>query len=291
MEVGFIGLGRMGQAMARNLLKAGHRVFVYNRTRTRAEELRDEGAEVADSPAGACKGDIVITMLADDDAVEEIVLGSGGLIRALRENAIHLSMSTITVGFSEVLTEAHYAAGQHFVAAPVFGHPEAAAAARLFIVAAGEAEPLDRCGPLFDDLGQKTFIVDRFPPKANLVKLSGNFLVASVIECLGEAVALIRKAGVDPTQFPAILTGSLFAAPVYETYGELILEERYRPAGITMLLGLRDMRSVLAAAESKNVPMPVASLVRDRFISGIARGKADLDWSALAHLAAQDAGL
>ena len=175
MEVGFIGLGRIGQAMARNLLKAGHRVFVYNRTRSRAEELRDEGAEVAGSTAGACKGDIVITMLADDDAVEEIVLGSGGVIKALREDAIHLSMSTITVGFSEVLTEAHHAVGQHFVAAPVFGRPEAAAAAKLFIVAAGEPEPLDRCKPLFDDLGQKTFVVDPFPPKANLVKLSREF--------------------------------------------------------------------------------------------------------------------
>jgi 3-hydroxyisobutyrate dehydrogenase-like beta-hydroxyacid dehydrogenase len=213
MEVGFIGLGRMGRAMARNLLKAGHRVFVFNRTRSRAEELRDEGAEVADSPAGACKGDIVITMLADDNAVEEIVLGSGGIIKALRENAIHLSMSTITVALSEALTEAHYAVGKHFVAAPVFGRPEAAAAAKLFIVAAGEPEPLDRCEPLFDELGQKTFVVDQFPPKANLVKLSGNFLVASVIECLGEAVALIRKAGVDPTQFLGILTCSLFAAP------------------------------------------------------------------------------
>jgi 3-hydroxyisobutyrate dehydrogenase-like beta-hydroxyacid dehydrogenase len=281
----------MGQAMARNLLKAGHRVFVYNRTRTRAEELRDEGAEVADSPAGACKGDIAITMLAGDDAVEEIVLGSGGVIRALRENAIHLSMSTITVGFSEVLTEAHHAAGQHFVAAPVFGRPEAAAAARLFIVAAGEKEPLDRCRPLFDDLGEKTFVVDRFPPKANLVKLSGNFLVASVIECLGEAVALIRKAGVDPTRFLGILLGSLFAAPVYETYGELVLDERYRPAGFTMPLGLKDMRGVLAAAEAKNVPMPVASLLRDHFITAIARGKYDLDWSALAQLAAENAGL
>ena len=198
--------------MARNLLKAGHRVIVFNRTRSRAEELRDEGAEVADSPAGTCKGDIVITMLADDNAVEEIVLGSGGIIKALRENAIHLSMSTITVALSEALTEAHYAVGQHFVAAPVFGRPEAAAAAKLFIVAAGEPEPLDRCEPLFDDLGQKTFVVDQFPPKANLVKLSGNFLVASVIECLGEAVALIRKAGVDPTQFLGILTCSLFAA-------------------------------------------------------------------------------
>ncbi|MGA7262299.1 MAG: NAD(P)-dependent oxidoreductase [Stellaceae bacterium] len=291
MEVGFIGLGRMGQAMARNLLKAGHRVFVYNRTRSRAEELRDEGAEIADSPAGACKGDIVITMLADDDAVEEIVLGSGGVIKALRENAIHLSMSTITVGSSEVLTEAHHAVGQHFVAAPVFGRPEAAAAAKLFIVAAGEAEPLGRCKPLFDDLGQKTFVVDQFPPKANLVKLSGNFLVASVIECLGEAFALTRKSGVDPARFLGILTGSLFAAPVYETYGELMLEERYQPPGFTMPLGLKDIRAVLEAAEAKNVPMPVASLLRDHFITGIARGEADLDWSALARLAAQDAGL
>jgi 3-hydroxyisobutyrate dehydrogenase-like beta-hydroxyacid dehydrogenase len=223
--------------------------------------------------------------------VEEIVLGSGGVIKALRENAIHLSMSTITVGLSEVLTEAHHAAGQHFVAAPVFGRPEAASAAKLFVVAAGEPEPVDRCRPLFDDLGQKTFVVDQFPPKANLVKLSGNFLVASVIECLGEAIALTRKAGLDPTQFLSVLTGSLFVAPVYKTYGELILEDRYRPPGFTMPLGLKDTRAVLAAAEAKNVPMPVASLLRDHFITGIARGKADFDWSALAQLAAENAVL
>ena len=291
MDVGFIGLGRMGQAMARNLLKAGHRVFVFDRTRSRAEELRDVGAEIEDSPAGTCKADIVITMLADDEAVDEVVLGSGGLIRALRDNAIHLSMSTITVAMSELLTETHYAAGQHFVAAPVFGRPEAAAAAQLFIVAAGEPEPIDRCKPLFDCLGQKTFLVDQFPPRANLVKLSGNFLIASVIECLGEAIALIRKSGIDPQRFLAILTGSLFAAPVYETYGQVILEERYRPSGFTMPLGLKDMRGVLAAAEAKSVPMPVASLIRDHFITGIARGKADFDWSALARLAAENAGL
>jgi 3-hydroxyisobutyrate dehydrogenase-like beta-hydroxyacid dehydrogenase len=291
MEVGFIGLGRMGRAMARNLLRAGHHVFVFNRTRSRAEELHDEGAEVADSPAGACKGEVVITMLADDNAVEEIALGREGITKALREDAIHLSMSMITMAMSEILTEAHYAVGQHFVAAPVFGRPEAAAAAKLFIVAAGEPEPLDRCKPLFDDLGQKTFVVDQVPPKANLVKLSGNFLVASVIESLGEAIALIRKSGIDPTRFLGILTGSLFGAPVYETYGELILEEKYRSAGFTMPLGLKDMRGVLAAAEAKNVSMPVASLVRDNFITGIARGKADLDWSALAGLAAENAGL
>jgi 3-hydroxyisobutyrate dehydrogenase-like beta-hydroxyacid dehydrogenase len=291
MDVGFIGLGRMGLPMARNLMKAAHRVVVWDRTPTRAEALRDEGAEIADSPAGACKADIVITMLANDDAVEEVVLGSGRVIAALRENAIHLSMSTITVAFSEELTEAHHAAGQHFVAAPVFGRPEAAAAAKLFIVVAGERDPVDRCRPLFDDLGQKTFILDHFPPKANLVKLSGNFLVASVIECLGEAMALIRKSDVDPQRFLAILTGSLFAAPVYETYGELILDEKYQPPGFTMPLGLKDIRGVLAAAEAKSVPMPVASLIRDHFIAGIARGKADFDWAALARVAEENAGL
>ena len=210
-------------------------------------------------------------MLADDDAVEEVVLGSGRMISALKEDAIHVTMSTITVALSEVLTEAHHAAGQHFVAAPVFGRPEAAAAAKLFIVAAGEPEQLDRCQLLFDDLGQKTFVVDQFPLKANLVKLSGNFLVASVIECLGEAIALTRKAGLDPTRFFSVLTGSLFAAPVYETYGELILEERYQPPGFTMPLGLKDIRAVVAAAEAKNVPMPIASLLRDHFITAIAR--------------------
>jgi 3-hydroxyisobutyrate dehydrogenase-like beta-hydroxyacid dehydrogenase len=291
MDVGFIGIGRMGRGMARNLLKAGHQVVIWDRTRSRAEELRDEGAEIANSPTGACKGEIVITMLANDDAVEEITLGGGGVIKALRENAIHLSMSTITVALSEVLTEAHHTVGQHFVAAPVLGRPEAAAAGKLFIVVAGEQEPVNRCKPLFDDLGQKTFIVDQFPPKANLVKLSGNFLVASVIECLGEAIALIRKSDIDPQRFLAILTGSLFAAPVYETYGKIILEERYRPPGFTMPLGLKDMRGVLAAAEAKGVPMPVASLMRDHFLTGIARGKADFDWSALARLAAENAGL
>jgi 3-hydroxyisobutyrate dehydrogenase-like beta-hydroxyacid dehydrogenase len=181
--------------------------------------------------------------------------------------------------------------GQHFVAAPVFGRPEAAAAAKLFIVAAGGAGSLDRCQPLFDARGQKTFKVGDMPPKANLIKLGGSFLIASVIECLGEVVALMRKSGVGPQRFLEILTGSLFAARVYETYGELIVSERYQPAGLRMSLGLKDVRSLLAVAEAENVPMPVASLVRDHFISGIARGKADLDWSALARVAAENAGL
>lgn len=200
-------------------------------------------------------------------------------------------MSTITVALSERLTEAHRVVGQHFVAVPVFGRPEAAAAAKLYIVAAGAAEPLDRCQPLFDTLGQKTFIVGELPPIANLIKLTGNFFGGLVIESLGEAIALMRKSGVALQRFVEILTGSLFAAPVYQTYGELIVSEHYQSAGFKMPLGLIDMRAVLAAAEGKNLPMPVASPVRDHLISGIARGKADLNWSALARVAAENAGL
>lgn len=291
MDVGFIGLGHMGQAMARNLLKSGINVTVWDRTRSHAEGLREDGAMVADTPAAACTGEVVITMLADDRAVEDIILGSGRVIRALPENAVHVSMSTITVALSQELTEAHRTAGQHFVAAPVFGRPEAAAAAQLYIVAAGAAEPVDRCRPLFDAMGQKTFVLGAFPPGANLVKLGGNFLIASVIEFLGEAIALMRKADVPAHRFLEILTESLFAAPVYKTYGQLILDEKYQPAGFRMPLALKDIRSVLAAAEAEAVPMPVASLIHDHFLTQVARGNDDLDWSALARLAAENAGL
>lgn len=291
MDVGFIGLGHMGQAMAHNLLKSGINVTVWDRTGSHAEALREDGAMVAVTPAAACTGEVVITMLADDRAVEDVILGSGRVIRALPENAVHVSMSTITVALSQELTEAHRAAGQHFVAAPVFGRPEAAAAAQLYIVAAGEAEPVDRCRPLFDAMGQKTFVLGAFPPAANLVKLGGNFLIASVIESLGEAIALMRKADVPAHRFLEILTESLFAAPVYKTYGQLILDEKYQPAGFRMPLALKDIRSVLAAAEAEAVPMPVASLIHDHFLTQVARGNDDLDWSALARLAAENAGL
>jgi 3-hydroxyisobutyrate dehydrogenase-like beta-hydroxyacid dehydrogenase len=291
MNVGFIGLGHMGQAMARNLLKSGIKVTVWDRTKSHADTLREDGAMVATSPAAACSSEAVITMLADDRAVEDVILGSGRVIRVLAEDAIHVSMSTITVALSEKLTEAHRTAGQHFVAAPVFGRPEAAAAAQLYIVAAGASDPVDRCRPLFDAMGQKTFVLGGFPPAANLVKLGGNFLIASVIECLGEAIALMRKADVPTHRFLEILTGSLFSAPAYKTYGRLILDEQYQPAEFRMPLALKDIRSVLAAAEANVVPMLVASLIHDRLMTQVARGNDDLDWSALARLAAEDARL
>jgi 3-hydroxyisobutyrate dehydrogenase-like beta-hydroxyacid dehydrogenase len=291
MDVGFIGLGHMGSAMARNLLKAGHHVTLYNRTRAKAEPLVAAGARVVDKPSAACGGDVLITMLADDHAVETVVFGQEGVVAALPPNAIHVSMSTISVALSDRLAEAHARAGQGYVAAPVFGRPEAAAAAQLFIIAAGGDEAIRRCQPLFDAIGQKTFGVGDKPSAANLVKLSGNFLITSIIESLGEAFALVRKSGVDPHRYLEILTGTLFSAPVYKTYGGLIAEEKYEPAGFKMALGLKDIRLALAAADAQAVPMPVASLVHDHFLAGVAQGQGDSDWSALARLCARNAGL
>jgi 3-hydroxyisobutyrate dehydrogenase-like beta-hydroxyacid dehydrogenase len=291
MDVGFIGLGHMGTPMVRNLLKAGHRVTVYNRTRGKAETLAREGAKVADRVADACRNDVLITMLADDAAVEGVVFGDGGALSALPRNAIHISMSTISVALSDRLAEAHGKAGQGYVAAPVFGRPEAAAAAKLFIVAAGADPMLARCQSLFDALGQETFVISAKPSEANLVKLSGNFLIASMLESLGEAFALVRKAGIDPHRYLNILTNSLFSAPVYRTYGAIIADDKNPTDGFKMSLGLKDIRLALAAADVRAVPMPVASLVRDHFIEGVAQGQGDADWSGLARLAARRAGL
>jgi 3-hydroxyisobutyrate dehydrogenase-like beta-hydroxyacid dehydrogenase len=230
-------------------------------------------------------------MLADDSAVEAAFFGDGNGLSALGQGAVHISMSTISVALSDRLAEAHRSAGQAFVAAPVFGRPEAAAAAKLFVVAAGPQTELARCQPLFDAIGQRTFIVGDKPSSANLVKLSGNFLLAAMIECLGEAFALVRKGGVDPHSYLEILTNTLFSAPAYKTYGTIIANQQYEPAGFKMALGLKDIRLALAAADALATPMPVASLVHDHFLSGVAQGAGDSDWSALARLAAVNAGL
>jgi 3-hydroxyisobutyrate dehydrogenase-like beta-hydroxyacid dehydrogenase len=291
MDVGFIGLGQMGSAIALNLVKAGHRVVVYNRTRAKAEALASQGAEVAESVADACRRPVVITMLADDSAVEAAFFGNGNGLSTLDQGAVHVSMSTISVAHSDRLAEAHRSAGHSYVAAPVFGRPEAAAAAKLFVVAAGPDAELARCQPLFDAVGQRTFIVGDKPSSANLVKLSGNFLLAAMIECLGEAFALTRKGGIEPHLYLEILTSTLFSAPAYKTYGTIIANQQYEPAGFKMSLGLKDIRLALAAADALTTPMPVASLVHDQFLSGVATGAGDSDWSALARLAAVNAGL
>jgi 3-hydroxyisobutyrate dehydrogenase-like beta-hydroxyacid dehydrogenase len=229
-------------------------------------------------------------MLANDDAVAGVTFGDDGIVASLAGGATHVSASTISVALAQRLTAAHAEAGQKFVAAPVFGRPEAAAAAELFVVAAGEPAAIEALSPAFDAIGQRTFVVSEEPKTANLVKLSGNFLITSVIESLGEAMALVGKAGVDKHVYLDLITSTLFGAPIYKTYGELIAGERFEPAGFAASLGQKDIRLVLAAAEELQVPMPVAGLVRDRFLTLLARGGADLDWSAVGALAAWEAG-
>ncbi len=290
MKIGVIGLGNMGAGMAANLLKAGHEVTVYNRTASKAQALLAQGARYAAQPADACGGDAVMTMLADDGAVESVVFGDAGMIRSLRPRAIHVSSSTISVALSQKMAAAHAAAGQRFVSAPVFGRPDAAAAGKLFVAVAGAPDAVDESMPLLEAIGQKTFRFGNNPADANLVKLSGNFLISSVIEALGEAMALVGKAGLDQHQYVDFLTSTLFNAPVYKTYGGLIADKKFQPAGFAAPLGFKDNRLVLAAAETLRVPLPLASLIYNRFLTLLARGGESLDWSAFSQLAAEDAG-
>lgn len=291
MKVGFIGLGHMGAGMAANLLKAGHQLTVYNRTPAKVEPLVAQSAKAAAGIADTCRGDAVITMLANDEALEGVVFGDAGVIASLPAGAIHISSSTISVALAERLAVAHAEARQRFVAAPVFGRPSAAAAGQLFVIAAGEPAAVSAAAPLFDAIGQKTFVISDTPQAANLVKLSGNFLIAAVMESLGEALALVGKAGIDRRRYLDILTSTLFGAPVYSTYGDLIAEGAFEPAGFAAHLGFKDIRLALAAAEDLRVPMPLASLLRDRFLALLAHGGDALDWSAIGQLAAKDAAV
>lgn len=298
MQAGFVGLGNMGGPMARNLLQAGHRLMVYNRTRSRAEEVVKTvaevvgtGAQVAETVGEACAFGVVMTMLADDRATEECVFAPGGILDNLSSDGVHVGLSTISTELSRRLAEAHRARGQSFVGAPVFGRPEAAEAKRLLVVAAGPADAVERCRPLLEAIGRKLFVIGPDAPAAHALKLAGNFLIASMLETLSEAFALMRKSGVAPAQFLEIVNGSLFQSPLYENYGKLIVEERFEPAGFRLRLGLKDAGLVLRAAEAVAVPMPLASLIHDQLLSALARGQGDMDWSSVAKVAAENAGL
>ena len=231
MEAGFIGLGHMGRAMAANLLRAGHQVRVWNRSPQKAKDLEGEGARLAASPAEAAQAGVVLTMLADDAALEQVLEGEAGLLAGLPAGGLHVSMSTISFALSERLTKLHAEQGQGFVAAPVFGRPEAARAAKLFVAAAGAADQIDRARPLFEAVGQRLFELGEHPPAANLVKLCGNFMIMCAIEATAEAMTLAGKAGVEKEKVLEVLTGTLFDAPVYKTYGAILKDARFRPAG------------------------------------------------------------
>ncbi len=290
MDVGFVGLGNMGSAMARSLLRAGHRVTVYNRSAAPAEALASEGATLATTPAAAAACGVVLSMLADDHAAESVCGGAEGIAAALPRGGVHVSMSTIGLDLVGRLATLHADAGQTLVSAPVFGRPDAAAAARLVVAAAGPAAAIERVRPALEAVGQKLVVVGDDPVQASAVKLAGNFLVVCAIEAMSESSAFVAKAGVAPAAFVELMTSTLFASPIYQNYGRMITERRFTPAGFKLPLGLKDVRLLLQAAEHLETPLPFASLVRDQFVSALARGYADHDWSALALVAEENAG-
>jgi len=292
MKIGFIGLGNMGMPIAQNLLKAGHKLTAFNRTRSKTDQLRPFGAQAASTPAEAANDcEILITMLSDDNALEKIIFAPGNCINSLCEGAIHISMSTISVSLSKRLAEIHNAKRQHYIAAPVFGQPELAEAAKLFIIAGGSPEKIKFCQPLFDAIGQKTIISGEQPYTANVIKLAGNFLIMAAIESMAESMAFVRKFGLDGQTFTDFIASSVMKSPVYQTYGNLIVSEEFQNAGFKLHLGFKDNRLLIAGSEEAAVPMPLASLLHDRFVAAIAQGLSDCDWAAIARISEQSAEL
>ena len=283
MKLGFVGLGAMGSAMAANLLKAGHEVTVWSRRPEPAEALRKLGARVVDSPLAAFDADAFVAMLSDDAATRAVFV-DGGLIGVSPQTLV-VNCATISVALAEELAALRGKSGGAYVAAPVFGRPDAAAAAKLHIIAAGDPAAVAKAQPLFDALGQKTWIVGERPEQANVVKICGNFALASAIETLSEAATLANSYGVPTQTMLGLLSGTLFDCPAYRGYGALIAEHKFEPAGFRLKLGFKDVRLALAASEALSVPLPFGAVLRDVFVEAIAHGLGDADWSAISQVA------
>ncbi len=295
MNIAFFGAGHMGVPMALNLVRAGHHVSAFNRTAARLEPLAHAGATIARSAAdAAADADVAVTMLSNDAAVRAVLLESNAAgpaaIDRLPRGAIHMGMSTVSIALSTALAREHAARGQGYVAAPVLGRPEAAAEKKLWVIAAGRADDIDRCRPVADALGRGLSVMGEEPWQANLAKIGVNFLIASMIEALGESFVLLRKSGMDPRAFLDVVN-ALFNSAVYANYGRLLADRRYQPAAFQLALGLKDIGLALEAARTVEAPMPLAGLLHDHFLSAMAHGRGGWDWSALAEVAAQQAGL
>lgn len=290
MKVGFIGLGAMGSAMASNLVSAGHAVTVWNRTEAATEPLASLGARVAKTPDRAAQGEVLCSMLAHDQAVREVILDSG-LLDAMDPGTLHVNHATISVALAQELAAEHARRGLAYVAAPVFGRPDMAAAARLNILAAGAPAAIERARPLLEAMGSRVWPLGDAPERANVAKIAGNFMLAAAIESMAEATALTRAHGVSAADFLEVMTSTLFAAPAYQGYGKLIAEQRFKPAGFPLPLGLKDVELALTAGSAARVPLPFAGVLRDSLLEALAAGDAELDWSALALVAARRAHL
>ena len=292
MNVGFIGLGRMGQGMAGRVLRGGHDLVVYNRTPTRADALVAEGAGAATSVSEACEGrDVVITMLAVDAALSDVTLAERGIRDSLAAEAIHLAMGTHGVATIEALAAAHAEADQVLVAGHVLGRPDLAVAGELGVVAGGPPDTVRRCEPLFQVIGRRTFESGSRAAGATAIKLANNFVLGCAIEAMGEAFSLVRKYGVVPEVLYEVMTDALFAAPAYKVYGRIIVDEAYERAGFTADLGLKDANLILAAADPVGVPLPSATVYRERLLGAIAHGEGAQDWAVIAREQARESGL
>ncbi len=290
--LGFIGLGSMGLPIATNLIESGYKLRVYNRTLQKAQPLAEKGAEVVDSPASVVEpGDIVITMLANDQALEAVVLGNDGILNKLGTGGIHLSMSTVSPATAKSLAEQHEKQGSHYLAAPVFGRPDAATTRKLWIALSGNGVAKERVRPILDKLGQGIFDFGEEAGAANVVKVAGNFLIISAIEAMAEAFTLAEKNGIDRTTIANLFGQTLFACPIYQNYGRAIAQEQYEPAGFKLSLGLKDVTLALQTARESQMPLPLASLLHDRLIAAVAKGKGDIDWTGLALSISEEAGL
>lgn len=289
MKIGFLGLGTMGRGMAANLVKGGHEVTVWNRSRGPVQELAEQGAKVAAHPAETVTGDVVISILADDKAV--LSTFTGDVLAHASNGLVHANMATVSIDAAKFMMAQHAHHGVTYVGAPVFGRGDAAAAAKLNIVASGDASAIDKLQPAFDLMGQRTWRVGTDPAQAHIMKICGNLMIAASIEMMGEAFALCEKGNADPKIFSELMTSTIFASPVFKGYSALITEKKYEPAGFTMTLGLKDASLALAAGSATNTPLPIASLLRDHYLEAIANGWKDKDWAALAALTARKAGL
>jgi 3-hydroxyisobutyrate dehydrogenase-like beta-hydroxyacid dehydrogenase len=291
LRVGVVGLGRMGFALAANLCKDGFEVQVFDRNAERMEALRNSGASPTSKIADLASCRIVLSSLPDDEALGAVAFSPAGLLDSLEPRAIHISMSTVSPGLSKRLAEGHARRDQYFIAAPVLGNPDLAARRDLFIIAAGPAIAVEIARPLLERLGQRLFVIGHEASAASLMKLGANVLTASVLQSMGEVLALFRKSGIDPMAAFNVLTNSLFDGRVHKTYGGKIVTERYRPAGMTLPLAAKDIGLALEAAGKSLVPMPMAAMIHERLLTAIGHGWGDLDWSALGLLASREAGL
>ena len=288
--IGVIGLGGMGGGMANRLLDTGYQVTVWNRSKAAAEPFVARGAKLAATPGDAAACGMVITMVANDAALDSVVSGADGVLENLGDG-VHISMSTVSVALVQSLAQRHAARGGHFISAPVFGRPVAAASGKLWIMQSGPEAAKARVRPVLETLSQTIHDIGLTPDAAAVGKIAGNFMIAAATEAMGEAFALLAKSGADARVWHEMISSTIFACPIYANYGRFILDRAFSPPGFKLTLGAKDIGLALEAGAGQLVPMPFANVLRDRFMTSIAQGRGEMDWTSIALNALSDAGL